>query len=59
MSTIMDKSHHMPFSIGFDRIFPQFIALGTIPSAGLVSAQIAEESQKFLLLRLVKVDQTL
>lgn len=59
MSTVMDKSHHMPFSIGFDRIFPQFIALGTIPRVGLISAQIAEESQKILLLLLVEVDQTL
>jgi hypothetical protein len=49
----------MPVFVGFDRIFPQLIALATIPSAGLVSAQIAEESQKILLLLLVEVDQTL
>ena len=49
----------MPIFVGFERIFPQLIALGTIPRVGLISAQIAEESQKFLLLLLVKVDQTL
>ena len=59
MSIILDNSHHMPIFVGFDRIFPQIIALGTIPRAGSISAQIAEESQKFLLLLLVKVDQTL
>jgi hypothetical protein len=59
MSTILDKSHHIPIFIGFDRIFPQLIALGTIPRVGSISAQIAEESQKFLLLLLVKVGQTL
>ena len=59
MSTILDNSHHMPIFVGFDRIFPQLIALGTIPRVGSISAQIAEESQKILLLLLVKVDQTL
>ena len=59
MSTILDNSHHMPVFIVFDRILPQLITLGTIPRAGSISAQIAEESQKFLLLRLVKVHQTL
>lgn len=59
MSTTLDNSHHMPFSIGFDRISPQFIALGTIPRVGSILAQIAEETQKFLLLRLVEAYQTL
>lgn len=59
MSTILDNSHHMPIFVGFDRIFPQLVTLGTIPRVGSISAQIAEESQKFLLLLLVKVDQTL
>ena len=59
MSIILDNSHHMPIFVGFDRAFPQLIAIGTIPRVGSISAQIAEESQKFLLLRLVKVDQTL
>jgi len=59
MSSILDSSHHIPISIGFDRIHPQLIALGTIPRVGLISAQIAEDSQKIFLLRSVKVDQTL
>jgi hypothetical protein len=59
MGTIVPKSHHIPISIGFDRILPQLIALAPVPRVGLISAQIAEYSQKFFLLRLVKVDQTL
>ncbi len=49
----------MPVSIGFDRVSPQIIALGAIPRVGLISAQIAEDSQKILLLLSVEVDQTL
>jgi hypothetical protein len=59
MPTILDNSHHMPVFIGFGRVLPQLITLGTIPRVGLISAQIAEESQKIFLLRLVKVHQTL
>ena len=59
MSTILDNSHHPPLFIGFSRILPQLITLGTIPRVGLISAQIAVKSQKFLLLLLVKVDRTL
>jgi len=59
MGTIVPKPHHIPISIGFDRILPQLIALGTIPRVGLISAQIAEYSQKISLLRLVEVDKTL
>ena len=59
MSTILDNSHHMPVFIVFNRILPQLITLASIPRVGSISAQIAEESQKILLLLLVKVDQTL
>jgi hypothetical protein len=59
MLSILVNSHQTPIFIGFCRIHPQLIALGTVPRVGLISAQIAEYSQKIFLLRLVKVDQTL
>jgi hypothetical protein len=59
MTSILVNSHQTPIFIGFDRIHPQLIALGTIPRVGLISAQIAEDSQKIFLLLLVKVHQTL
>lgn len=34
ISPIGDNSHHMPIFIGFDRVLPQLITLGTIPTAG-------------------------